>query len=111
MEHWLAPREEEEVGMAVAVSVSEQTGRDRRAIGGELAPRARRREGPARRPPPTLGEVIQTVASETANHSELVAVVLHLFDTRKVRWASSPAAGRDVWLAPCTHDASAMAFD
>jgi hypothetical protein len=88
-----------EVVMDVAELASKQAGSGRRAMVFGFAAAARRHEGPERRPPPTLGDVVEAVACETENDSELIAVVVHLFDTRQVQWSSSPAAGPDVWLA------------
>lgn len=84
--------------MAVSKPVSEQARVDRGGIAGGFSL--------GRSPPPTLGDVIEAVACETRNDVELVAVVVHLFGTRRVRWASAR-----VRPAPCSPDGSATTFD
>jgi hypothetical protein len=52
------------------------------------------------------------VAEPVSEETGLVAVVVHLLDTRKVQRASSPcAAGPDIWFANCSHNGSPAVFD
>jgi hypothetical protein len=76
------------MGMGLAGLASGRPRRDRLTLAGGFTP-AGRRVRAERSPPPTLGEIIEAVACETENDAVVVAVVVHLFRTRKIQWAGS----------------------